>query len=823
MYIMEKNLATCDLPVRAALPDLFRALRETGTAVLSAAPGAGKTTLVPPALLDEPGLDEGLILMLEPRRVAARAAARRIAAILGEEPGKRCGYQVRGERKCSAATRILVVTEGVLLRRIQEDPALAGVGTVIFDEFHERSLEADLDLALLLDARRGLRPDLRILVMSATLELEAVSRLLGGAPVVEAAGRQFPVEIRWGDRAPDRDRPVPAVVRAVLELARERGGDMLVFLPGMREIDQARTLLRDQLPDAFLLPVLHGSLEAVEQDAALRPAPPGCRKIVLATNLAESSITIDGVETVVDSGLERQLRFDPAAGCSFLETVRSSQASAAQRAGRAGRTRPGVAFRLWNELEHRALPERNRPEILDADLSRLLLEVANWGTKVEELPWIDPPPEARLRAARQLLTDLGAFDATGKLTARGRELARIPTAPRVGAMLLAARDLDLIPLGTEVAALLEERDAFRRFAGADLRDRIRRMRSHPGEFRTQLAIRRQLLDLFHAPGREQDVEAAGMIVASGYPDWIGRARGRHSRSYLLACGSAAALEEADDLRRHEFLAVARLSGSDRGESAIRLAAPIDADEIELLFADRITTRTEVEYDPEKERAFARELRGFGAVTLTVSPVEPPPGALGEAVLRAALLRGMELPPPEAEGACALALRLGFAARMEPDRYPAPGREAIAAVLPSFLGTVRALADLRRLDWRRILESFAGFETLRELDRDYPERFTTPAGASHRIDYSGEQPTLSARVQEFYGVRLHPTVGRRRLPLRIELLSPALRPVQVTTDLPGFWSGSWQLVRKEMRGRYPKHFWPENPADALPTTRTRAKM
>ncbi len=821
---MQTNFTTADLPVRSALPELFAALRSAGTAVLSAAPGAGKTTLVPPALLAEPDLGSGLILMLEPRRVAARAAARRIASLLGEPVGGQSGYQVRGERKSSAETRILAVTEGVLLRRLQEDPELTGVGTVIFDEFHERSLETDLNLALLLDVRRGLRPELRILVMSATLELEAVSRLLGNAPVVEAPGRQFPVEVRWSSRAANRERPVPDTARAVIELARERGGDMLVFLPGMREIEQLRDLLRPQLPETFLLPVLHGSLEAAEQDAAFLPPPPGCRKIVLATNLAESSITIDGVETVIDSGLERQLRFDPAAGCSFLETVRISQASAAQRAGRAGRTRPGVALRLWTELDHRALPERARPEILDADLSRLLLEIAGWGAKPEELEWIDPPPEARLAAARKLLAELGAFDDAGKLTRRGRELARLPVSPRTGAMLLGAKENGLLPLAAEVAAILEERDAFRRFGNADLRDRVRRMRSRPGEFRTQLAIRRQLLDLFHESYRELDVESAGVVAALGHPDWIGRARGRHSRFYLLASGSGAALAESDDLRSHEFLAVARLGGTDSQEPSVQLAAPIGADEIELLFSDRVECKVEVEYDPEKERAFARENRKLGALPLGSSPVEPPPaGALGAAVLRAALDRGIELPPPEAEAARGLAVRLGFAAKQEPDRYPAPTREALSAAAEPFLGNVRALSDLRRLDWKTVLESLAGYETLRELDRDYPERFTTPAGSSHRIDYSGETPTLSARVQEFYGVRRHPAVGRKQLPLRVELLSPAHRPVQVTTDLPGFWTGNWPLVQKEMRGRYPKHFWPDRPGEAEPTTRARAKM
>lgn len=815
------------LPVGAVLPELFAALRSAGGAVLAAAPGAGKTTLVPGACLDEPEFASGRILLLEPRRVAARAAARRIASLLGEPVGRRVGYIVRGDSRYTKETRILVVTEGVLIRRIQEDPMLEDTALVIFDEFHERSLDADLGLALVLDLRNALRPELKVLVMSATLETEAVARLLGDVPVIEAPGRQFPVEQRWSAAGTlDRFHPAPAVARACAGLYREKAGDMLVFLPGMAEIEATRALLETMLPEEALLLPLHGSLSPAEQDRALQPAPPGRRKVVLATNIAESSLTIDGVTLVVDSGLERRLRYSPAAGISFLELGRISQASAAQRSGRAGRTAPGTALRLWSELEHRSLEVRTRPEILDADLAGFALELAAWGASPADLVWLDPPPEAGFAAARKLLAELGALDREGALTPRGRKLASLPVHPRLGMMLLRAAELGLAPLGAELAALLEERDLHRNFSGADLRERVERMRRRPEEFRNQLVIKRQLLSLLHEKEAQIPVEKCGLLTAFAYPGRIGRARGRHSAGYLLSGGSGARLEE-DALCREEFLAVARLDGAAGRETVIRLAAPLDETDLELLFSDGLTTRVAVEFDPERERAVAREELRFGALLLKSTPVEPPPGALPRAVLEAALGRKLELPPPEQKAARRLLERVRYAAKLEPDRYPDWSKEEFRRLLPElaapYFPEMRSFTDLVRADFLTALRAELGAERLRELDRDYPESFTSPAGASHKIDYSGAVPTLPVRVQEMYGVKVHPMLGRSRQPLRVELLSPAGRPVQVTTDLPGFWRGNWPLVRKEMKGRYPKHFWPENPAEALPTTRTRAKM
>lgn len=815
------------LPVGAVLPELFAALRSAGGAVLAAAPGAGKTTLVPGACLDEPEFASGRILLLEPRRVAARAAARRIASLLGEPVGRRVGYIVRGDSRYTKETRILVVTEGVLIRRIQEDPMLEDTALVIFDEFHERSLDADLGLALVLDLRNALRPELKVLVMSATLETEAVARLLGDVPVIEAPGRQFPVEQRWSAAGTlDRFHPAPAVARACAGLYREKAGDMLVFLPGMAEIEATRALLETMLPEEALLLPLHGSLSPAEQDRALQPAPPGRRKVVLATNIAESSLTIDGVTLVVDSGLERRLRYSPAAGISFLELGRISQASAAQRSGRAGRTAPGTALRLWSELEHRSLEVRIRPEILDADLAGFALELAAWGASPADLAWLDPPPEAGFAAARKLLAELGALDREGALTPRGRKLASLPVHPRLGMMLLRAAELGLAPLGAELAALLEERDLHRNFSGADLRERVERMRRRPEEFRNQLVIKRQLLSLLHEKEAQIPVEKCGLLTAFAYPGRIGRARGRHSAGYLLSGGSGARLEE-DALCREEFLAVARLDGAAGREAVIRLAAPLDEADLELLFSDGLTTCVTVEFDPERERAVAREELRFGALLLKSTPVEPPPGALPRAVLEAALGRKLELPPPEQKAARRLLERVRYAAKLEPDRYPDWSEEEFRRLLPElaapYFPEMRSFTDLVRADFLTALRAELGAERLRELDRDYPESFTSPAGASHKIDYSGAVPTLPVRVQEMYGVKVHPVLGRSRQPLRVELLSPAGRPVQVTTDLPGFWRGNWPLVRKEMKGRYPKHFWPENPAEALPTTRTRAKM
>ncbi len=805
-----------DLPVRQCLPELIATLRSNSGAVLAAAPGAGKTTLVPPALLEA---FEGGIILLEPRRVAVRAAARRIASLLGEPVGKRVGYIVRGETRTAPSNRLTVMTPGVLLRRLQSDPELNGTVLVIFDEFHERSLEADLNLAFTLDVREYLRPDLKLLIMSATLEGARIAEFLGGVPIIDAPGRQFPVEIRYSDGGLDRYRPAPETARATAKLFQESDGDLLIFLPGTGEIEECAKLLAGMLPDSALLLKLHGSLDAAEQDRALAPPPAGKRKVVLATNVAESSITIDGITGVVDSGLERRLRFDPAAGIPSLEIGPISKASATQRSGRAGRNRPGVAVRLWNAFEEQTRPERTLPEILEADLAGFTLETAAWGASAESLRWLDAPPTPALTEARKLLKQLGALDSGEQLTPRGRELARLPIHPRLGAMLLEAKSSQILSLGCEIAALLEERDAFRGFSGADLRERLRRMRSNPSAFRNQSVIKRQLLDLMHGRDEACDVEQTGILLAIAFPDWIGKARSRHGRNYHLSSGSGAILAEGDDLCAEEFLAVGRLSGTSGREPVIRLAAPVDPETLTAHFGDRMEQIDRVEFDPDKERAFARNELRLGALVLSSKTQDRiSGGALAEAVLVAAVARNLELPPREAKAACQLFERVAFARKQETENYPDWSWNFTAQAAP-YLENIRSFSDLRKLDWLTLLRNLLGYTLLHELDANYPEAFTTPAGAKHRIDYANEIPTLSAKAQEFYGVKIHPTVGRKRIPLRVELLSPAQRPIQVTTDLPGFWRGNWPLVQKEMKSAYPKHIWPDDPAEATATLRS----
>ncbi len=815
-----------DLPVRSTLPTLLTTLKKYGMAVLIATPGAGKTTLVPPAIMESKSTTGGKILLLEPRRIAARATAGRIALLLGEPVGKRVGYAVRGDNKYCQYTKILAITGGVMLRMIQEDPFLEGVDTVIFDEFHERSLESDLNLALVLDLRKNLRTDLNLLIMSATLDAQAVSELLGGAPIIHAPGRRFPVELRWSNTPLDRLHPAPAVARACLKLFREKSGDMLVFLPGMNEIQEVATRLNGALDSSALILPLHGSLSIAEQNAALATPPVGKRKIVLATNIAESSLTIDGITLVVDTGLERRMRFYPAAGMSFLETCRISQASATQRSGRAGRTAPGTALRLWTELEHHQLSPHNTPEILDAELTSLALELANWGASPEQLSWLDPPPVASFATARQLLNKLGAMDESGNLTPHGKQLVKLPVHPRIGTMLLEAVPQNNISLATEIAALLTERDTGRNFDGADLGERIRRMRSHPAEFRNQLAIQRQLLALMKTPYQEQDLDQAGTLIAYAFPEWIGRARSRHSRSYLLSNGTAAQLTENDPLRRCEFLTVARLAAHAGGNNYIELAMPLERTELDKSFSARYQQSTITEFDPDQERLVTRRETRLGALLLESTPIAPPPGASALAIINAAIAHKLELPPIEQKNAVGLLKKARFATRMDKEHYPDWSPENWSAILktrvPPLLGEIHSFSDLCQADWYSIMQNLLGTHQLHQLNLDYPDFYTTPAGISHRIDYDQEQPTLAVRIQELYGMKVHPSTGRTGFPLRLELLSPAGRPVQITTDLPRFWTGNWKLVQKEMKGRYPKHSWPDDPINASPTTRAKPK-
>ncbi|MDD3885813.1 MAG: ATP-dependent helicase HrpB [Victivallaceae bacterium] len=810
---MNNFIAQSDLPVKAVLPELLSALNTLRRAVLTAAPGAGKTTLAPPALALRPDF-KGKVALIEPRRMAARAAAHRIARLSATACGDFCGYTVRGDSRVGANTRIQAMTPGVFLRILQDDPELSDFGAVIFDEFHERGLESDFALTLTWDVANSLRNDLEILVMSATLDAARLSEFLQ-APIIDTPGKMFPVERLWSDGFPDLRNIAPATAKAVNAVWQMSTGDILVFLPGIREIDAVRTLLMLPHDKAEIL-TLHGSMPQDEQDKVLAPAPVGKRKVVLATNIAESSLTIDGVTAVVDSGLERRMRFDPASGLSFLETVRISRASAEQRAGRAGRTAPGIVLRLWNAKEHNMLCENIEPEIVNGELTSLRLQLAAWGASADALHWLTPPPAGALAAAASLLNKLGATNGDGTLTVLGRKLSQLPLHPRLGAMMLAARDWQLSPLAAEIAALLEERDRGDRSGSADIGLRVREMRRRPERFRNEETVIRQLLALEKTAYRTCDVNQCGRLIGTAYPEWISASRKSRSGNYLCTGGRGAKLMPGDDLAACDFLAAARLEGSG-SDSIIKLAAPLTRDEIDAYFARLISNREVCALDLVSGRVRAAREICLGEIVLSSAAMTPPPEAVAMALLEAT----PELPPPESAAARRLMARVRLLSQEDPAIEFPDRAKIIAAALP-FVAGMNSLDAVNRLDWCAVIRSLFSYDQLSRLDAEFPEEFRTPAGCAHKIDYEAEIPTVSARVQEFYGLKVHPSVGKKRLPLRLVLLSPAQRPIQITVDIVGFWHGSWELVRKEMRGRYPKHLWPDDPAESTPTTRAKPR-
>ncbi len=816
------------LPVHEALPALAAALRAGPNAVLVAPPGAGKTTVVPLALLDEPWVAGGRILVLEPRRLAARAAAARMAATLGEAVGATVGYRVRLQSRVSSATRIEVVTEGVFTRRITGDPGLEGVAAVLFDEFHERSLDADLGLAFALDAQAQLRPDLRLLAMSATLDGAAVAALMGGAPVVESLGRAHPVETRHLGR--DRARRLEEdVARAVRRALAEESGGVLVFLPGQAEIRRtAERLAQDVRDPAVVVAPLYGALAPGQQDLAIAPAAPGVRKVVLATSIAETSLTLEGVRVVVDSGLSRTPRYDPASGLTRLETVRVSRAAADQRRGRAGRTAPGVCYRLWDEAETRGLAPYGRPEIADSDLSGVALSLALWGARgPADLRFLDPPPAGAFAEARRLLAELGALDAAGAPTAHGRALAAVGLAPRLAHMVVEGARRGAGLRAARLAALLSERGLGGE--GADVSERLARLHDERGP---RAADARALADrwaraaaLTAGPSAKGEPPSDGLLLAFAYPERIARARGG-SGEYRLANGRGAGLDAADRLARERWLAVGELAGGPVRDRIVAAAA-LDEAELRSAFADRITTADEVETD-DQGRVQARRVSRLGRLVVEERRLErPDPALLARA--HAARLRAEGLSVlPWGEAAAALRARVAFLRALEPDAgWPDLADAALLDALDDWLGP--RLADVPRLEALRPAELDAAlrarvpYDLQRRLDRDGPERFTTPAGTGAAIDYAAEGgPSVQVRVQELYGLATHPAVAGGRVPLTLVLLSPARRPVQVTRDLPGFWRGSWREVRVELRGRYPRHPWPEDPLLAVPTTRAKPR-
>ncbi|MFY9733633.1 MAG: ATP-dependent helicase HrpB [Rhodoplanes sp.] len=820
------------LPIDEVLPELTETLAGHDTAVLVAPPGAGKTTRVPLVLADEPWARDKRILVLEPRRLAARAAAARMAKTLGENVGETVGYRVRFGSKVSGKTRIEIITEGVFTRMVLDDPVLEGIAAVLFDEFHERSLDADLGLALAHDVQQGLREDLKLLVMSATIDGARIAARLGDAPVIESEGRAFPVETCHLGREPGR--PVePQVADAVLRALGAEPGSLLVFLPGAAEIRRVERLLGDSLRDpATDVVALYGALDAEQQDRAIAPAPVGRRKVVLATSIAETSLTIEGVRVVIDSGLARVPRYEPDLGLTRLETVRVSRAAADQRRGRAGRTEPGVCFRLWDERETQALVPYAAPEILAADLSGFLLDLAHWGvTDPHKLTFLDQPPEPALAEARTLLRALGALDPDGRITETGQRLRTLPLPPRLARMVLDGGALGAAALAADIAIVLTERG----LGGDDidlnhrveefLRDRSRRADEARAMAKRWAETARASAAALHRTGSLVNA-TAGALLALAFPDRVAKTRGGEGGAFLLASGRGAKLDPASPLVGEPYLVIAELVGS-AAQSRILLAAPITLAEIEGLFATRIIEGDEVSFDAVSASLRARWTRRLGALALAERPIPITPNE--ETARR--LARGVaELGLDRLPWSKALAQwrdRVTFLRRHEGEDWPDLSNPALAASADKWLAPI--LSDKTALDqvdadaFSNALHSLLPWNLRRRLDLDAPTHFEAPSGSRVPIDYEAEEgPKIAIRVQELFGLDRHPTVAGGRVPLVIELLSPAHRPVQVTRDLPAFWRGSYAAVRTEMRGRYPKHPWPDDPIAATATTRAKPR-
>jgi ATP-dependent helicase HrpB len=871
------------LPIDAALPALRAALATRRAAVLQAAPGAGKSTVVPLALLGEEWAHGKKLLMLEPRRLATRAIATRMARSLDERVGATIGYRMRLDTRVSRSTRVEVITEGVLTRLLQEDPALEGVAALIFDEFHERNLQADLGLALALDARATIAPDLRILVMSATLEASAVARLIGDAPLVSLPTREFALELRYTGRsapllpaaqhsAPGPRGPLSAehlVAQLVVRAMREEPGDLLVFLPGAPEIRRVQALLEasrrevEASGDAVRILPLHGTLASEQQDAALSPAAPGTRKIVLATNIAETGLTVPGVRIVVDSGLMRRARFDPVTGMSRLETQRISRASAEQRAGRAARTAPGVCYRAWSEGAHGSLAAFTPPEISDADLAPLALELASWGIRdAGALRWLDAPPPAMLASARDLLRRLGALDGDGRISAHGREMARLGVHPRLAHMLLRARGLGSLPLAARLAALLSERDllrADRRGADADIRTRLELLSGEHGGVAVERATleraRRAARDIgellrpagpAHVPAGTAAEDGAsevdaGLLLSFAYPDRIGLRRPGGEGRYTLANGRGASFAQAQSLARRELIVAVDLDDRER-DARILLAAPLEREALLAHFADHICRRESIHWSAREQAVVARRTLELDALVLEDKPLSK----VSVEASRRAMLEGVRELGVEAlpwdQAARSLQARIEFmragggnakdgaseshssagsvgGARSAPwpDVSDAALNATLDAWLSAWLDGVTRREHLARIPLLEALRAQLTPAQQRALEQWAPTHLALPGGSRVRVDYVGEHaPAISVRLQEVFGLGETPRLGRTGVPVTLRLLSPAQRPVQVTRDLASFWRGAYAQVRKDLRGRYPKHYWPENPLEAQPT-------
>ncbi|MCK1410314.1 ATP-dependent helicase HrpB [Bradyrhizobium sp. 76] len=815
------------LPIDAVLDELSRTLEAHHAAVLVAPPGAGKTTRVPLALLDAPWAKGKKIIVLEPRRIAARASADRMAKSLGERAGETIGYRVRFGSKISRATRIEVVTEGIFTRQILDDPELSGIAAVLFDEFHERSLDADMGLALARDAQTGLREDLRILVMSATLDGARVAKLLGEAPVVESEGRAFPVETRYLGRK--ADAPIERqMADAIASALRADAGSVLAFLPGAAEIRRTQNLLGERIQDSSIEIVpLFGALDAAVQDRAISPAPKGTRKVVLATSIAETSLTIEGVRIVVDSGLARVPRYEPDIGLTRLETVRVSRAAADQRRGRAGRTEPGVCYRLWDEPQTASLAPYTQPEILSADLSSLVLDLAQWGVAdPAALSFLDPPPQPAWKEAKGLLAELNALDGDGRITAEGKSLRALALPPRLARMIVDSHRAGEGEAAAEIAAIITERGL-----GGDSvdlehrRDQFRRDRSPRAASARDLARRwaSQVAASEKAATGEGDL-STGLMLAYAFPDRVARNRG--NGSFVLANGRGAAVDQTSSLARAPYIAIGEMTGT-AASGRILLAAQISQDEIEQHFAEHIESVEEISFDRGAMALRARRKRALHAITLSettlaVSPSEDTARIFADGLIAAGLDR-----LPWSKAARQWRDRVMFLRKAEGDSWPDLSDDGLIArrddwLVPALYDKI-ALKDISAGDLSDALMALLPWEMRARLDREAPTHFEAPTGSVLAIDYEAEQgPTIAVRLQELFGLNTHPSIAAGKVPLVLELLSPAQRPVQVTRDLPGFWRGSYSAVRSDLRGRYPRHPWPEDPANALPTRRVKPR-
>ena len=812
------------LPIDEVLPQLQAALEKSSSAVLVAEPGAGKTTRAPLALLESLWLKTGKILLLVPRRVAARAAAHQMSRLLGKQIGETVGYRVRLDSKVSGKTRIEVITEGIFTRMVTDDAELRGISAVIFDEFHERNLDSDLGLALALDVQAGLRPELRLLVMSATIDATRVSELMGQAQVISSKGRSFPVETKYIPPAP-HEKMEDSLEKAVLRGLREEQGSLLVFLPGAGEIRRLAERLQDKVARDIIIAPLHGTLDLASQDRAISPAPAGKCKVVLASAIAETSLTIEGVRVVIDSGFSRVPRFDPGSGLTRLETVRVSQASAEQRRGRAGRLEPGICYRLWPEGQTRALAPFNRPEILEADLAPLVLTCAAFGiTRPEDLKFLDAPPSAALGEARALLIELEALDEQGRITLIGRKLAAMPLPPRLAHMLLTAAEHGAGYEAAKIAAVLTERGLGGN--SVNLSERLHFLQNDKSMRAKQaLSSAENWLKAADLSTPQNKKREAGEILSFAFPDRIALRRADRPGEYLMMNGKGAYIDETDRLAREPCLVVAEAQGSEQ-RARILLAAAFDEKKLEQQFRTQIESKDIFFFDEKEKKVKARRAMVLGALTLKEQPISAFGDEAARLLLQAVKSRGVEaLAWPEHTKQ--FMARVNFLHQHAPEDWLQLSlshlNETMDEWLAPYIPGATSFAEVTPQILSAALESMLDSTQRRALEKEAPAFFVNPLGEEQRIDYEREGgPAVSLRVQKLFGLKTQPMLANNKVPLTFELLSPAHRPIQLTRDLPAFWAGSWAEVRRDLRGRYPKHEWPEDPANAAPTARIKPR-